>query len=62
MSDPIPLQGSFDEQDLPAHLKEVYEKLTKRGYSEETVEEFARFGLEVARYHRVRAESEDIEE
>lgn len=61
MNNPITPDEFFGEQDLPAHLQEEYKKLTKRGYSEETVEEFARFGLEVARYHRIQAESEDAE-
>jgi hypothetical protein len=56
------LQDFLGEKDLPPHLKEMYEELSEKGYSEETMEQFALFSLEVVKYHRVRAESEDIEE
>lgn len=52
----IPEEEFFGEQGLPPHLKEAYEELNERGYSEETMEEFARFSLEVAKYHSTRSE------
>lgn len=56
------LQDFLGDQGLPPHLKEMYEELNEKGYSEETMEQFALFSLEVARYHRVHSEAEDIDE
>ena len=54
------LQDFLGDEGLPPDLKEMYEELNKKGYSEETEEQFSMFALEVAKYHRQRAEGEDI--